>query len=207
MATLDVLTLAEAKEAVKLKQNNARDAELTHWVTAVSERLDELVGPVIQRPVTDELDGGDCSVFLSAYPVTSVTSVTEYDRTGVEHPRELETNTAKPAVGYKLKKYSADPALLGNEITARYYGETDQFVSGEGNVVVVYTAGRFVDTASVAERFKAAARLMLKNVWRSEMDDTQAVNEFDVPQSNFPTYMISKAVKDMFPGELQGHYL
>jgi hypothetical protein len=192
---------------VKLKQTTGRDTELAHWVTAVSQRLDELVGPVVRRPVTDELDGGDACVFLSAYPITSVTTVTEYDRTGTATVLTQETNTVKPTDGYRLYKYSADPALYGNFVSCRSNGYSTEFTDGEENVVVEYVAGRFTDTASVAERFKAAARLMLKNVWRSEMDDTQAVNEFDVPQSNFPTYVISKAVKDMFPGELQGHYL
>lgn len=201
---LDVLTLPEAKAAVNLKQTTEHDAELARWVTAVSLRLDELVGPVVRRAVTDELDGGDCSVYLSTYPVATITSVREYGRYGTETELAPETLTVKPEHAFKAQKYSANPTLLSNELGRRQSGYGFWFAC---TVVVAYIAGRFADTSSVDERFKAAARLMLKNVWRSEMDATQSVNEFDVPQSNFPTYVISKAVKDMFPGELQGHYL
>lgn len=204
MATLDVLTSAEAKAAVKQTASNASDEEIKRWNTAVSLRLDELVGPVVQRPVTDELDGGDLCVYLSTYPVTEIASVTEYDASGAETVLDLETLSVKPSEGYRLRQYSANPTLFGNEVRRRGAGSFATFAQ---DVVVEYVAGRFADTASVDERFKAAARLMLKNVWRSEMDATQSTGEFDVPQSNFPMYVISKAVKDMFPGELQGHYL
>ncbi|MFI7678561.1 hypothetical protein [Actinophytocola sp. NPDC049390] len=207
MATLDVLTLAEGKAAVKQTATTASDDEIKRWITAVSLRLDELVGPVVRRAVTDELDGGDCSVFLTKYPVASITSVKEYDRDGTETVLTAETNPVKPADGYRTRKYSGDPTLLGNELLRRDTGYAAEFAAGEGNVVVEYTAGRFATTADVDERFKAAAKLMMKNVWRSEMTATQNVDEYDVPQSNFPTYVISKAVKDLFPGELQGHYL
>jgi len=206
-ATLDVLTLAEAKAAVKLTESNASDTEIARWTTAVSLRLDELVGPVVRRTVTDELDGGDACVYLTTYPVASVTSVTEYDYTGVPTVLTQETNTVKPTAGYRLRRYSANSTLFGNEVVRRDSGWVTQFVEGDSNVVVAYAAGRFVDTASVDDRFKQAAALMLKNVWRSEIVATQGIGEYDAPQSNFPMYVISKAVKDMFPGELQGHYL
>lgn len=204
MAATDVLTLAEAKIAVNLTETTAEDAKLARWVTAVSERLDDLVGPVVRRTVTDQLEGGDCSVFLSTYPVTSVTSVKEYDRYGTETVLTAETLTVKPGDGYRTKPYSADPTLLGNELERRVNGGTWLFAQ---DVLVEYTAGRVANTATVGEKFKQAAALMLKNVWPSTEDATRQVDEYDVPALSYPKFMVSKAVRDMFPGELQDHHL
>jgi len=83
VATLDVLTLTEAKEALNLTATQQYDAtELPAWITGVSARLDELVGPVVRRTITGEThDGGGHVIRLRYYPVTAVTSVTEYDGT------------------------------------------------------------------------------------------------------------------------------
>ena len=204
---LDVLTLAEAKEAVNLTGTIKGEAELIRWTTAVSLRLDELVGPVVRRSVTDELDGGDRQAYLSTYPVHEVASVTEYDRSGVDTALTQETNAAKPDDGWRLPRYSVNSTLYGNELQRRAAGHSTDFAEGEGNVVVTYTAGRFESTADVDQRFKEAAGLMLRSVWRSEQESTGQVGEFDVPMLSFPKVVVPKAVRDMFPGELQDHYL
>lgn len=202
---LDLLTLAEAKEALDLTATSLHDADLPPYITAVSRGLDKLIGPVVRRTVTgEEHDGGRRFVFLRHYPVTAVTSVTEYDGTT---PTVLtrETNLVKPAEGYRLARYKHDGALFGAMIERRAGGERLCFVCGAGNVEVDYTAGRYADTASVGQLYKQAARLMLQNLWRSQQDSTGGVGEFQVPQSYFPRWWYPQAVRQMFPGEVQDH--
>lgn len=203
---LDVLTLPEAKSAVKLLQSTQDDVKLTAKVTAVSRRLDILVGPVVRRSVVDELDAdGDMAVFLSKYPITSVQSVVEYTGAGVALALTQETTSVKPEDGFRLKRYSADSTLYGSELERRTAGGA--FVFPVGDVVVTYTAGRFDTTATVDEWFKEAARLMLKNLWRAEQESVGQVGEYEVPMVHFPTFSVPRAVVELFPGEIQGHHL
>lgn len=202
MATLDVISLAEAKSALNLSGTTAHDTELPGWITAVSLRLDELIGPVVRRAVTEKHDGGCRRIFLRNHPNTSITSITEYAGT-VATALTLETSALKPAGGYLPEDYEPDPALLSG-IVHRRSGDADaSFPLGRKNIEVTYVAGRFADTASVDERAKKAATLMLINLWRSQQDSTGTVGEFDVPQSIFPAFAVPRAVRQLWDGEIQ----
>lgn len=203
MATLDVITLPEAKTALNLSGTAAYDAELPVWITTVSARLDSLVGPVVVRTLTGELhDGGEHCVYLRYYPVSAITSVTEYDDVT---PTSLtaETNASKPAAAYLAGRYRRDPTLMSQRIRRRSSGTDDTFPSGRQNVAVTYSAGRAANTAAVAERYKTAAELMLINLWRSQQDSVAGVGEYDVPQGIFPTFAVPRAVKELLYGEIQ----
>ncbi|SDP60757.1 hypothetical protein SAMN04487905_10625 [Actinopolyspora xinjiangensis] len=203
MATTDVLTLEEARQAVNVGGTTQFDAELQARVTSVSQRLDELVGPVVQRSITGEQHhGGWGEVFLRFYPVSTVSSVTEYDGT-TERVLTAETNTTKPTDGYLVGRYGPDPSLMSQRIYRRRNGSPERFAEGALNVVADYTAGRFADTASVAERYKIAASLMLQNLWRSQQSSAGEVGEFEVPQASFPTFAVPRAVREMLQGEIQ----
>lgn len=203
MATLDVLTLAEAKAALNLSGTTAHDAELPGWITAVSLRFDELIGPVVRRTVTAEKhNGGDQRIFLRNHPNTSITSITEYAGT-VATVLTAETIASKPADAYLVEDYEPDPTLLSNIVWRRSSDADSSFPLGRKNVEVTYVAGRFADTASCDERAKKAAALMLINLWRSQQDSSGNVGEFDVPQNNFPTFAIPRAVRQMYDGEIQ----
>lgn len=201
---MDVLTLEEAKQALNIGASVTKhDAELPTYITAVTQRLDLLIGPVVQRPVTDETqDGGSWSVFCDYYPVTSITSVTEYDETT---PTVLtrETPLSAPDDGYLVEPYHPIRALLSGRIRRRREGKNVRFAKGDRNIVVSYVAGRTSDTALVPERYKLAAKLMLANFWRSQQDATGGVNEFDLPQSNFPRFAVPLAARQMMQGEVQ----
>lgn len=203
MDGLDVLSLPEAKEALNLTAVATHDGELPKWITTVSRRLDRLCGPVVQRTVTSEKhDGGARRVFLRHHPNTSITSIVEYDGT-VATTLTAETNATKPAHGYLAEDYEPDPSLLSSIVYRRSSGADATFTPGRKNVAVTYMAGRFSDAASVDERYKTAARLMLLNLWRSQQDGTGLVSEFDVPQSNFPRFAVPRAVRELLDGEIQ----
>ncbi|MGH8571932.1 MAG: hypothetical protein ACREX8_05065, partial [Gammaproteobacteria bacterium] len=181
----------------------AHDSELPGWITAVSLRLDKLIGPVVRRTITAERhDGGSHRIFLHHHPNTSVTSVTEYQGTVATVLAE-ETNASKPADAYLVEDYEPVPTLLSS-IVWRRSGDADaSFPLGRKNLAVTYVAGRFADTASCEERSKKAAALMLLNLWRSQQDSSGQVGEFDVPQSIFPTFAVPRAVRQMYDGEIQ----
>ncbi|SDZ55188.1 hypothetical protein SAMN05216215_10977 [Saccharopolyspora shandongensis] len=203
MATLDVLTLDDAKAALNVNATNVDDVELASWVTAVSQRLDKLVGPVVKRAITDEThDGGHHEVFLEHYPVRSITAMTEYD--GITAVAlAAETNASRPADGYLPDRYRPDRALLSSRIRRRRAGADAMFAAGRSNVVVSYEAGRFDSTETVGDRYKAAARFLLINLWRSQEDSVGQSAEFDVPMLSFPAFAIPRVVREMLAGEVQ----
>lgn len=203
-APYDVLTLAEAKQALNNTATTKYDAELEFYITATSEALDRLVGPVVQRAVVGEAhDGGGVAVYLTLFPVVSVDSVDEYaDGVALALTRELGT-AAAPTDGYSIERYVADAALFGGRVERRKSGKCARFAEGSGNVVVSYTAGRAVDTASVPALYKHAAGLMIQNYWRAQTESSGGVGEFDVPQSYFPRWAVPQAVKQLLADELQ----
>lgn len=203
MATLDVISLTEAKAALNLTGTTAHDAELPGWITAVSVRLDKLIGPVVRRTVTAEQhDGGDPFILLGLHPNTSITSVTEYYGTEAT-ALAAETNVSKPENAYLTEAYQPDRALFGSIVRRRSLNSDAYFVAGRRNIEVTYVAGRFADTTSVDERAKKAASLTLINSWRSQQDSTGTVGEFDVPQNSFPRVVVPQAARDMYPREIQ----
>ena len=58
MATLDILTETEASQTASGIDTALPSDELARMVTAVSARIDELVGPVVNRAVTEYHNGG-----------------------------------------------------------------------------------------------------------------------------------------------------
>lgn len=207
MATLDILSLPEAKAALNLTGVTVHDAEIAPWVTATSLLLDRKIGPVVRRTITDEvLDGGRNFARTRLYPVTSFTTVTEYSGLTAT-VLTVETNLSHPASAYRPERYSSDPTLYSGRIYRRATGSSTWYPTGSGNVVVTYVAGRYADTATVDERFKAAARLTLQNLWNSQRPNLAQVGEFEIPQSNWPKFSVPNAVREMLADEWQAGVL
>ena len=163
MATLDVLSEAESLAAVNA---SAATATLTNLVTAVSQQLDELCGPVVVRTITSELhDGGRPTILLRNLPVSSITTVTEYDGT-TGTTLTAETNATKTTANY-LHLGTAGEVASGR-IVRRSNNADYVFPAGRRNIDVTYVAGRAATTSAVAPKFKQAAAMMLRNVWVSE---------------------------------------
>lgn len=164
MAVNDLLTPAEAREAVSLKPTDtAHDDELQRWITGISTRIDKLCGPVVIRTVTNEThDGGTRTIWLRDTPVSSITSVVEYVHTTAT-TLTAETNASKPADGYL-------PILEGHraKLLRRNAGADATFASGRQNVVVTYEAGRAASTSAVDALFKTAASSILRRLWARE---------------------------------------
>jgi len=159
MAAEDLVTVSEAKSALRLG-TTANDTLLAAWITAVSVRVDELCGPVVNRTVTAEAhDGGMTVVFPKLVPFSSVTTVTEYDTAGTGTVLSAEDFDTKPANAYLVD---------GELLRRRSSGGDSWFAYGRKNVIVTYVAGRVANTAAVTEQFKRSALIILAHMWREE---------------------------------------
>ena len=204
MATLDVISLAEAKVFVGIgSTDTSKDTALAQKIAAVSRRLDRLCGPIVQRTVTAEVHpGGEPWIRLRRWPVASFTTVTEYDATAAQVLTREDFDT-QPADGYLPERWESTPtAVFNGKLWRRSSGSYSRFPAGPEAVVVTYEAGRAADTAAVDPVFKEAAGIALKNVWRTMESAVQMVSEFDVPAQNFPISIVTKAVRDCCADEM-----
>lgn len=159
----DLLTLAEAKAALNIDPDDDQfDVELAMYVTALSQRIDDLCGPVVKRTVTDERhDATTGPVWLNQVPVASVSLVIEYV-SGMATTLEAEASLTE-AGDYVL----LDPGTVNSRL-ARRSSFYDRWWSTGSTVVVTYVAGRFSSTAAVSPKFKQAAAKALAWLWRGD---------------------------------------
>lgn len=157
MATNDLLDEIEAERALNMAGATGETlAEIVAMNSAVSQDIDRICGPVVQRTVTDELHtAAGSQVFLRQRPVVSITTVTEYlSGTGTV----LTAESVSTAGGYL---FDPDIGMLH-----RRSAWTD--MDWTGRVAVTYVAGRYATTASVGELWKGKARAALRRRWREE---------------------------------------
>ena len=194
MAANDLLTDSEARQILGIgAADTSKSESLARAITAVSNKLAECVGTIVAGTVTDTFDGGCSRVWLRSPVYGTLTSVVEYDSTTAA-TLTAESNTSKPTNGYYC-------GTLNGELVRRDGNADSYFPRGRGNVLVSYTVGRCASTATVPERFKEAAGVMLKNWWRTYEAGAARVAEYDVPQASFPTFAVPKAVKELLADE------
>ncbi len=200
MASSDWLTQDEGDTILRIgSTDTSADTLLVAMITAISQRLDLAVGPVVARTVTDELhDGGQATITTRLRPIYSTPAVT---LTSFDGGSTL-TYTAEgfadlsDQYGYLLDP-SAETGLFSGRVRARSYGADARFPSGRANVKVSYSAGRVANTAAVPERFKQAARATLENWWQMVregvgQDDS---GEYIQALSVFPGFGIPNSAK------------
>lgn len=189
MATLDVLTLAEAKTALSNNAGTSNDDLLTSYVTGVSAYLDTICGPVVIREVSEELSDEHGTVFLTHRPVVAVTSVTEYaDVTGTTLTEQ--TIGTAPLYGFQLNAAAGYLTRVSSGASARW-------ACGLRNIAVTYTAGRYTNTAAVDHKFKRAAGFILANIYRREHG--MAANYEGL---GGVTYLLPNAAEALLTGEM-----
>lgn len=200
--TLDVLTLAEGHTAVGIgSADTSQDTSLSVTITAVSRRLDQLVGPIVQRTITNEVQPGGCeSIRVNLWPVSSWTTVTEYDST-VAQVLTAEDFDTQPAFGFYPGRWHTATATYDGTLHRRSSGSPATFATGPEAVKLTYVAGRYASTTSVDPLFKEAASVMLSNAWRPRESAVQMVGEFDVPAQNFPRFGVPNYVRDLLHDE------
>ena len=201
MAATDLLSLDDAKSAVRVGASHTLHADrLEAYVSAVSNAIDELVGPVVQRTITGERhEGGTSEIRLRRSPVSSITTVKVWQR-GTSTTLTAESLSA--AGGYLAEPDEDDPTLLCGEL----YRRSDWWsIPWEcGTVEVTYVAGRYANTAAVAgTRFHTAAVLALQNLWQGMADSVAVVNEYEGPTTAFPSVVLPKASRDLLWDQIQ----
>lgn len=157
MALLDILTEAQAiRAALGGDDPGSHLTEIVRANSAISARIDALVGPVVQREVTEYHDGGVIRPFQT--PVTSVTSVTEWDGSTQTVLTEVAWGVA--GSGFSVERSSTHDVVIR--------ASERRFVSGVRSVRLVYVAGRALDTSSVPVRYTEAAAGVMRRLWNRE---------------------------------------
>ncbi len=198
--TLDVLTTTEAKDELGIS-GSGYDTKLEQLVTGISRRLDDLCGPIVRRTITDEVaNGGETAILLRFRPVVSVTTITEYCGT------TATTLTAETTAANGFDSYLVD--YRAGIIYRRTSGYDYRYPRGRFNVAVTYIAGRAANTAAVDPRFKEAARICLKHLWRAENTTGSqtfgGINGLETYIPDVPTFAIPRAALEVLGVELIG---
>lgn len=200
--TLDLVSLDEGKRALNIPlADTSFDVEVASYITAVSQRLDDLCGPVVKRTITGEVhDGGYEHIFPRFTPVMSVTTVAQYTAGAVT---TLAVETAATST-------SNDYLLVGggtheSTIRRRASWSDTYFPAGRSNVVITYVAGRFNDTASVSPKFKQGAAKMLSLLWKG--DQGAGTVTFGAPTEldgiGIVGFAVPRAVTDLLAYEIR----
>jgi hypothetical protein len=151
--TLDILTLTEGKSAVNIEASDTSvDTELAQSITTASRFVDSVFGPVVQRSATKTVAAPSGTIWLE-HPA-AITSVTEYS---AGSPTVLTAEDFDTSGTYRLD------ATTG-ALTRRSSWASATWASQE--VVVVYTSGRYANTAAVDPKFKTAAAVALVHFWQ-----------------------------------------
>jgi hypothetical protein len=203
MATLDVIAYDRARQALRIGVADAsRRDELERAITAVSQHLDEMCGPIVQRTITEVIDTTGCEhrVSLSAGPVSSITSVTFYDD-GVSEV--LTAESLATAGGYlaelqqRIRPDGTSQLLSG---VLRKRGTFADETWDKGRVQVVYVAGRYANTAAVqGSRFELAALTTLE-AWAPLITGQRVAateGEYALPFNAYPRDSIPAAALNL----------
>lgn len=177
----DVISLEEAKTALRITGTN-NDTELAAWITAISRRLDDLCGPIVQRTVTDELHQSPSGpLWLYQTPVVSISNVKEWSS------GTATTLTAETAAASGDYLYDARLGTISRR--SSWYDTT----WSSSYVTVTYVAGRAANTAAVDPLFKQAAVIILTHVWRTSgtgrgevFNAIEGENVFGTPPFSIP---------------------
>ena len=154
MAANDILTTAEAGAALNMNasEQTANATELAQVISAASAFVDSVYGPVVAREVTKTVLAPSGRIWLDR-PL-SITSVTEY-ASGTA--TVLTAEDADTAGTYRLD------TATGSLLRRSSWSGTSW---GSQEVVVVYSSGRYANTASVDPKFKEAAVVALVHFWQ-----------------------------------------
>lgn len=139
-----IVTLAETKTHLNIDPaDSAYDAELELFINAATVAVEDIVGPVVTRAVTETVAGG--GVFhLSQTPVVALTSVTGvYGTTTVYTVADLYVDKKSGAVR---------PAYGAGSFVPLY-------------IEVIYTAGR---GATAPAAIKLATLIVIEHLWETQ---------------------------------------
>lgn len=136
-----IVSLDAAKVHLNITKDTS-DAELRGWIAAVTEVIENLVGPCIIRSYDTVITQCGGSWWLPKAPVFSITSVTR--------------------IGYGPAIDPASLYVVGE--TGEVIQITPYTVPIDGTFAITYTAGRSVIPANIVQ----AALIILKHLWETQ---------------------------------------
>lgn len=137
-----IISLDEARAQLNVTGSTG-DAELEEYLQVTTDIVENIIGPVSNLDVVEEIHPAGRSILLNKLPVVSITSIT---------PVDLNTGIVYSAVDYVLNKKAG--------IITRPYGA--YFGSP---VTVAYVAGRSNQTPEAAIM---AAKIIIQHLYRSQ---------------------------------------
>ena len=151
-----LVTLADARAQLGITDpsDTSHDTIIQEFIDASTELIEQQVGPITSRSVTETFDGGSQAVVLNYFPLISVDSVTEYN----QGTANVLTEVTAPFSG---DGYRTDLSL-GRVV--RWSGTYQTaFCAGWQNVVVTYHAGRSSTPPAIFE----ATLLLIQHMWET----------------------------------------
>lgn len=222
MAATDVISLDRAKAFLTIAPTDpTANVRLQGYISSISQQMDEHCGPVVGRTATDRLDGtptmGDGFIHYPSWqatlwptaraistrlsPVVSVTSITE---TSDQTSTVLTAETTGVAGDYLLEPWQGSLATLGlySGVIYRRRALADSYwAAGRQNITVVYTAGRYANTAAAQDtKFEQAAATWLRFMWSEQNANVGPVGQFTTPYPSYPAQM-PNVVRQILFGE------
>ncbi len=157
LAVIDggLCTLAEVKAHLIKGAGTTDDAALTTWIGSVTATIEGICGPMVPRTVTDPLQYPTGSqLTLNKWPITGITSVTEYQGTTAQAYSVITTPASAGAYTVIVERDRTLRRLDGSG-PAPF----------TGGLVVVYTAGR----SPIPDAINRAAVLIVQHLWRTRL--------------------------------------
>lgn len=157
-----IISLADAYAELNVTNpDGSDDVELQGFIDAITRVIENIVGPVVPRPIVETYPGGNSTIILRSYPVQSVTSVTEYTPSATVLNAEPLGTSSYTASGYRL-----EPDI--GRLTRTSGGLPTLFCpvwSGtSGEVQVSYVAGQ----SSVPKNIRLGALELLRLHWQPQ---------------------------------------
>lgn len=154
-----ILSMKEVKRYLNKDLNvTVDDEEIRDLADTVTTIVEDIVGPVIPRAVTETFDGGGSVLYLKGGHVRAVTAVRE--AWGVGDVRTLTAyvpGVNEPADGFYFDRE-------GGRVYRTTGGSRTRFYGGLGGVNVDLVRGR----ETIPPNFRTAAGSMISHVWRQD---------------------------------------
>lgn len=184
------LSLDDVKAELNIDADDtSQDVELTGVIDRAVEVIGNIVGPVTPTVYSEWHDGGQATVLLDRYPVTAVTTVSEYTPTVQALAAEpLDTTATFTGYGYTVD-------LATGVLTRTSGGLPYRFC---GRVLVLYTAGRTAVPASI----RGAALELVRHLWETQRGDGPGLPDagYDGPEPGAeasPDYLVPLRVAEL----------
>lgn len=187
--------LREAKRALGWAPDvpTGDDDEMRDFIASVTPIIEDLVGPILPRPMDEWYDGGGALIAVTTTPVLSVTTVTE--SWGGSSIRTLTNQPLDGVTPVSTYGYTVD--LATGILTRRISGVASPFVGGRRNVHVMYVAGQ-----PVKPNLRRAAKEQFRFMW-NEMHEGNRPGFVPTPDVEYTPagYLVPNHVSQLCLGD------